>query len=169
MLALWPEDTFARESLIDLLRAQERWTELVAERRAEARALPDGPAARRALREAAWVLEVRLDDTASAAQVYDEWLHAASPDDRTALEGAARCRAQFGDRSARSPRAGRSPSSIRRAEAQWLLGRALERAGQFDEAADVFRGARGARRAVGRGDERRARARRSRGRRAPTR
>ena len=42
VLALWPEDTFARESLIDLLRAQEKWTELVTERRAEARALPDG-------------------------------------------------------------------------------------------------------------------------------
>jgi tetratricopeptide (TPR) repeat protein len=48
VLALWPEDTFARESLIDLLRAQEKWTELVTERRAEARALPDGAAARRA-------------------------------------------------------------------------------------------------------------------------
>ncbi|HEU4729267.1 MAG TPA: hypothetical protein VFT22_15305, partial [Kofleriaceae bacterium] len=85
VLTLWPEDTFARESLIDLLRAQEKWTELVTERRAEARAMPDGPAARRALREAAWVLEIRLGDTASAAQVYDEWLIRA-PEDRTALE-----------------------------------------------------------------------------------
>ncbi len=57
VLAQWTDDTFSRESLIDLLRAQERWPELVSERRAEARALPDGPAARRALREAAWVLE----------------------------------------------------------------------------------------------------------------
>src|SRR5690606_18388599 len=73
VLALWPDDTFSRESLIDLLRAQERWTELVTERRAEARALSDA-AARRALREAAWVLEVRVGDPASAAQVYDEWL-----------------------------------------------------------------------------------------------
>jgi tetratricopeptide (TPR) repeat protein len=139
VLALWPEDTFARESLIDLLRAQEKWTELVTERRAEARALPDGPAVRRALREAAWVLEIRLGDTASAAQVYDEWL-AHSPDDRAALEGAARCRASFGDRLgevvARRAIADLDPS----AEAQWLLARALERSGQFDEAADVFRG-----------------------------
>lgn len=138
VLALWPEDTFARESLIDLLRAQEKWTELVAERRAEARALPDGPAARRALREAAWALEVRLGDTASAAQVYDEWL-VRIPEDRTALEGAARCRASFGDRlgevTARRAIAELDPS----AETQWLLGRALERSGQFDEAADVFR------------------------------
>ncbi|HEY4238273.1 MAG TPA: tetratricopeptide repeat protein [Kofleriaceae bacterium] len=138
VLAIWPEDTFARESLVDLLRAQEKWTELVTERRAEARALPDGGAARRALREAAWVLEVRLGDTASAAAVYDEWL-LRIPDDRTALEGAARCRAAFGDRNgevvARKAIADGDPSP----EAQWLLGRALERAGQFDEAAEVFR------------------------------
>ncbi|HEY4177595.1 MAG TPA: tetratricopeptide repeat protein [Kofleriaceae bacterium] len=138
VLALWPEDTFARESLIDLLRAQERWTELVAERRAEARALPDGPSARRALREAAWILEVRLEDVASAAAVYEEWL-TRIPEDRTALEGAARARGQFGDRNgeviARRAIADNDPS----AESQWLLARALERAGQFDEAADVFR------------------------------
>jgi len=138
VLALWPEDTFARESLIDLLRAQEKWTELVAERRTEARALPDGPAARRALREAAWVLEVRLGDTAAAAQVYDEWL-IRSPDDRTALEGAARCRASFGDRLGEIT-ARRSIAEFDTSpETQWLLGRALERGGQFDEAADVFR------------------------------
>ncbi|HMG21716.1 MAG TPA: hypothetical protein VK607_10380, partial [Kofleriaceae bacterium] len=139
VLALWPEDTFARESLIDLLRAQEKWTELVTERRTEARALPDGAAARRALREAAWVLEIRLGDTASAAQVYDEWL-IRMPEDRTALEGAARCRASFGDRlgevTARRAIADIDPSP----ESQWLLGRALERSGQFDDAADVFRG-----------------------------
>src|SRR6202008_1065987 len=44
VLALWPDDSFSRESLIDLLRAQERWTELVTERRAEARTAAD-PAA----------------------------------------------------------------------------------------------------------------------------
>ncbi len=138
VLSLWPDDAFARESLIDLLRAQERWVELVTERRAEARALPDGTVARRALREAAWVLEVRLKDVASAAAVYEEWLQRL-PEDRTALEGAARSRAQFGDRNgevtARRAIADLDPSP----EVQWLLGRALERAGQFDEAADVFR------------------------------
>ncbi len=138
VLTLWPEDAFARESLIDLLRAQERWAELVTERRAEARVLPDGPAARRALREAAWVLEVRIGDVASAAAVYEEWLQRFD-NDRTALEGAARARAQFGDRNgeviARKAIADQDPGP----EAQWLLGRALERAGQFDEATDVFR------------------------------
>ncbi|HEV7554072.1 MAG TPA: hypothetical protein VGO00_01390, partial [Kofleriaceae bacterium] len=138
VLGLWPDDTFARESLLDLLRAQERWTELVSERRAEARGLPDGPAARRALREAAWVLENRLDDVASAAQVYDEWL-ARFPDDRPALDGTSRCRAQFGDRNgevvARAAIAELDPTP----ETQWLWGRSLERAGQVDEAADIYR------------------------------
>ncbi len=138
VLVLWPEDTFARESLIDLLRAQERWTELVTERRNEARALPDGSPARRALREAAWVLEVRLNDVATAALVYDEWL-ARYPDDRLALEGAARCRAKFGDRGG-EVRARHAIADVDKGpEAQWLLGRAFERAGQFDEAADVYR------------------------------
>jgi cellulose synthase operon protein C len=96
VLELWPDDAFARESLVDLLRAQERWPELVAERRAEARTLPDGPAARRALREAAHVLEVRSADMSAAAAVYDEWL-ARMPEDRFALEGVARCRAALGE------------------------------------------------------------------------
>jgi tetratricopeptide (TPR) repeat protein len=137
VLALWPDDAFARESLIDLLRAQERWAELVTERRGEARSLSDA-AARRALREAAWVLEVRANDPAQAAQVYDEWL-ARLPDDRAALEGSARCRAAFGDRigevTTRRQIAELDPTP----ETQWLLARALERAGQFDEAADVYR------------------------------
>ncbi len=138
VLALWPDDTFARESLIDLLRAQERWAELVAERRAEARALPDGPVARRALREAAWILEVRLGDVASAAAVYEEWL-ARIPDDRPALEGAARARGQFGDRNGEVTARRAIAELDGTPESQWLLARALERAGQFDEAADAFR------------------------------
>jgi tetratricopeptide (TPR) repeat protein len=139
VLALRPEDTFARESLVDLLRAQEKWPELVAERRAEARALPDDAAARRALREAAWVLEVRIGDTASAAQVYDEWL-SRLPDDRAALEGAARCRASFGDRLGEIAARRRIADIDPAAEVQWLLARALEQAGQLDQAAEVYRG-----------------------------
>ncbi|MDQ3335380.1 MAG: hypothetical protein M4D80_09465 [Myxococcota bacterium] len=138
VLSVWPEDTFARESLVDLLRAQERWAELVTERRAEARTLPDGAAARRALREAAWVLEIKLADYAQAAQVFEEWL-TRLPDDRSALEGIARCRGQFGDRLGEAA-SRRTISELEpTAETQWLLGRALERAGQFDDAADVFR------------------------------
>lgn len=138
VLSLWPDDTFSRESLLDLLRAQERWQELVTERRAEAKSLPDGPAARRALREAAWVLETRLGDAAQAAQVYDEYL-VRFPDDRWALEGIARCRAKFGDRngeaSARASIAEANPS----ANATWLHARSLERAAQIDEAAEQYR------------------------------
>ncbi len=138
VLALWPDDTFSRESLLDLLRAQERWQELVVERRTEAKSLPDGPSARRALREAAWILEIRLDDAAQAAQVYDDWL-ARMPDDRAALEGIARCRAKFGDRNGEVSARAAIAESDRTADAAWLHGRALERAGQFDEAADVYR------------------------------
>lgn len=138
VLALWPDDTFARESLCDLLRAQERWQELVAERRSEAKALPDGRAARRALREAAWVLEVRLDDAAQAAQVYEEWL-ARIPDDRSALEGLARCRAKFGDLLGEAETRGAIAEAEPSVNAIWLHARSLEKAGQFDEAADQYR------------------------------
>jgi len=138
VLALWPEDTFVRESLLDLLRAQERWPELVAERRTEAKALPDGPAARRALREAAWVLENRLDDAAQAAQIYEEWL-SRSPDDRFALEGVARVRAKFNDRQGEAAARGTIAEAEPSASAIWLHARALERAGQFDEAAEQYR------------------------------
>ncbi|MBA3391539.1 MAG: hypothetical protein H0T89_02790 [Deltaproteobacteria bacterium] len=148
VLTVWPEDTFSRESLVDLLRAQERWPELVAERRAEAAALSDtggGEAARRALREAAWVLEVRLAEPAAAAQVHQDWL-ARFPEDRGALEGLARCAAHSAS-SESTGNAGHGEVIARRRiadlepspETAWLYGRALERAGQFDEAADAFR------------------------------
>ncbi|MBV8758093.1 MAG: hypothetical protein JO257_12480 [Deltaproteobacteria bacterium] len=137
VLVLWPEDTFARESLVDLLRAQEKWTELVAERRAEARALPDGPAARRALREAAWVLEVRLGDAAQAAQVYEEWSQR-FPDDIAAIEGVARCRAAANDWAGEA-RARAQAAENSSPDARWLYARALERANQHDDAADQYR------------------------------
>src|SRR4030095_7205543 len=74
-----------------------------------------------------------------SAEFYDEWL-IRIPEDRTALEGAARCRASFGDRlgevTARRAIADLDPSP----DVQWVLGRALERSGQFDDAADVFPG-----------------------------
>ncbi|HEY5949472.1 MAG TPA: hypothetical protein VIV40_28455, partial [Kofleriaceae bacterium] len=138
VLQLWPEDTFARESLLDLLRAQERWQELVAERRNEAKTLPDGPAARRALREAAWILEVRLDDAPQAAQIYEEWL-LRLPDDRSALEGLARCRAKFGDLLGEATTRGTLAETDPSTNATWLHARSLERAGQLDEAAELYR------------------------------
>ncbi|HEX2844615.1 MAG TPA: hypothetical protein VHP64_05145, partial [Candidatus Limnocylindria bacterium] len=138
VVALWPDDTFARESLCDLLRAQERWQELVTERRNEAKALPDGPAARRALREAAWVHEVRLDDAAQAAAVYDDWLSRV-PDDRTALEGLARCRAKLGDRAGEAAARGMIAEAEPSDNAVWLHARSLETAGQTDDAAEQYR------------------------------
>jgi tetratricopeptide (TPR) repeat protein len=148
VIAVWPDDTFARESLVDLLRAQERWPELVAERRAEARALPDTAAARRALREAAWVLEVRQDDDAAAAAVYDEWL-ARFPDDRAAAYGVARTRARIARRAQNNEQASAREAEVaaRRtiaeldgsADAQWLHAHALERVGRHDDAAEIYR------------------------------
>ncbi len=139
LLSLWPADNFVRESLLDLLRAQERWQELVSERRSEARALPDGSAARRALREAAWILEVRLDDSAEAAHVYGDWL-ARMPGDRAALEGAARCRAKTGDKAGEVTARAAIAEIDATPDAAWLHARALERAGQADDAAEIYRG-----------------------------
>ncbi|HEX4452166.1 MAG TPA: hypothetical protein VH143_14920 [Kofleriaceae bacterium] len=138
VLAIWPDDTFARESLIDLLRAQERWIELVAERRSEAKARADGPAARRALREAAWVLEVRLGDAAGAAEVYAEWA-IRHHDDRMALEGLARTRAAAGDHRGEADARRTIAQSDPNPDTQWLLGKTLERADQIDDAADQYR------------------------------
>jgi tetratricopeptide (TPR) repeat protein len=138
VLALWPDDTFARESLMDLLRAQERWPELVQERRNEARGLPDGPAARRALREAAWVLEVRKGDPAEAAKVYEDWI-ARMPDDRGAQEGLARCRAAVGDHVGVVAARAAIAEADSNPDAQWLHGASLEHAGLTEEAAEQYR------------------------------
>jgi tetratricopeptide (TPR) repeat protein len=138
VLALWPDDAFARESLVDLLRAQERWPELVAERRAEALAVPDGRAARRALREAALVLEIRVGDVAAAAGVYDDWL-ARMPDDRFALEGIARCRAALGDHEAEIRARVAVVEADGTAYARFQLASCLERAGKVDDAITAYR------------------------------
>ncbi|HSN30438.1 MAG TPA: hypothetical protein VLT45_29320, partial [Kofleriaceae bacterium] len=136
VIALWPDDSFSRESLVDLLRAQEKWTELVTERRNEARVLPDGPAARRALREAAWVLEIRLGDAEQAALVYEEWA-ARFPDDIAAIEGIARCRAATGDWAGEAR--ARAQNDDASADARWLFARALERGNQHDDAGEQYR------------------------------
>ena len=121
VLALWPDDTFARESLIDLLRAQEKWpssSPSAAPRRARS---PDGPAARRALREAAWVLEIRHRRRRVRPRRSTRSGCSRIPDDRAALEGAARCRAGV----RRSRRRGRARARTiaevdRSTDAQWL-------------------------------------------------
>lgn len=137
-LVVWPDDVFARESLADLLRAQERWAELVEERRAEARLLPDGAAARRALREAAWVLEHRIGDIATALAVYIDWSERLT-DDRTALEGVARCYARLGDGANEVAIRGRLADLEGSPVVIWEWARALERAGKIDQAIDAYR------------------------------
>src|SRR5207248_5867272 len=87
VLALEPGNVYARDAVADLLRSHQRWPELVDVRVAEARACPDAASARAGLREAAWVLEICLDDPSRAATVYDDWL-TRLPDDRAALGGA---------------------------------------------------------------------------------
>ncbi|MBS1119104.1 MAG: Tetratricopeptide repeat protein [Deltaproteobacteria bacterium] len=138
LLALGPQDGFARDALIGLLRQQARWVELVAERRAEAAAQSDGPAVRRALREAAWVLEILLSDVAQAADVYEAWI-GRLPDDRIALEGLARCRAQLGDHRREVTVRAKIVELDPIADARWLFARSLERAGSYDQAAEEYR------------------------------
>lgn len=137
-LGIWPDDVFARESLADLLRAQERWVELVDERRAEARLLPDGPAARRALREAAWVLEHRIGDIPSALAVYIDWSERLT-DDRTALEGVARCYARLGDGPNEVAIRGRLADLEGSPVVIWEWARSLERAGKIDQSIEAYR------------------------------
>ncbi|MBP9204663.1 MAG: hypothetical protein KBG28_11910 [Kofleriaceae bacterium] len=134
-----PDDAFARASLVDLLRADERWAELVEERQREAAALPDGAAAGRAQREAAWVLEVRLGQPAAAAAAWRAMLDRA-PDDATALDGLVRT---LGADPAASveflERIADAAAPEHAAAARLELALALERAGRRDDAVDAYR------------------------------
>ena len=127
------DDELLRDVRNSLLRDQERWVELASERRVEGYIAVDDAAARRAWREAAWVLELRFDDLAQAATVYSEW-RSRMPEDRMAIEGLARCRAATGnfveEAEARAAILALDDSD----EQRWLLARSLERAGRADEA-----------------------------------
>ncbi len=79
-LELSPESRFARGQLVSALRRARRWDDVVAELRAEASQLADGPAAFRALREAAVLLEERLAQPAAAAEVYRALIERAPPE-----------------------------------------------------------------------------------------
>jgi tetratricopeptide (TPR) repeat protein len=137
LLALAPDDVLVRDALVGVLREKARWRELASERRAEARAV-EPAAARRAWREAAWVLEVLCDDLAQAAEVYGEWWRKL-PDDRTALEGVARTRAALRDHAGEVAARAAIAAIDQTTDAHWLHARSLERAGQHAEAADVYR------------------------------
>ncbi|MCB9571123.1 MAG: hypothetical protein H6709_03440 [Kofleriaceae bacterium] len=147
VLAVWPADRYARAALVELLRAQEHWEDLVAQRRAEALELADGPGMVRALREAAWVLEERLGRPADAAGVYRELLDR-EPTEAAALDGLIRCRAAAGDAiglvgalEARLETLASAddvaPATL--AGAAVALAMAHEQAGRVDDAVDAYR------------------------------
>lgn len=146
VLQVWPGERYARAAMVELLRAQERWEDLVAQRRAEAKQLSDGPGLVRALREAAWVLEERLGRPGDAAQVYRELLDRA-PDEPSAALGLVRCRAASGDafglvaalegRLESQITGGAEPAAI--AGAAVTLATAHEAAGRVDDAVDAYR------------------------------
>jgi tetratricopeptide (TPR) repeat protein len=148
-LAVWPDDRYSRESIIELLRDAGRWDELVAERRAEAAdQAGDDPAALRALREAAWLLEDRLGRPADAAGVWREILDRA-PDPASsgavhaaALAGLVRTAAASGDDDAlvaALDRALDGASGDAAIHTALRLGATHERAGRSDDAAEAYR------------------------------
>ncbi len=139
-LAVWPADRAARAAIIDLLRVEGRWEDLVGERRAEAADLADGATAIRALREAAWVLEDRLGRPADAALAYREVLDR-SPDDPHALAALIRCRAAAGDRDGLiAALEQRVDAATGRGAVMAAIELALaqERAGRVDDALDSY-------------------------------
>ncbi len=148
VLASWPSERYARAALVELLRQQERWEDLVAVRRAEASELSDGPGVVRALREAAWVLEERLGRPADAAAIYRELLDRA-PDEPQAALGLVRCHAASGDslglRAALEHRletlatADPAVDPAALAAAAVALALAHEQAGHVDDAIDYYK------------------------------
>lgn len=144
VLAVDADDDFARESVLDLLRASGRVAELAELRIAQAAQLPDGPAVRQALTEAAWLLELRLDRPGPAARAWQALLDR-EPEDRVALEGLLRCRRAQGDVAgqidalARLTQLSADPAATpSRLAAGVALAWAHETRGQLDEAADVL-------------------------------
>ncbi|CAN5688000.1 hypothetical protein BH11MYX1_BH11MYX1_01430 [soil metagenome] len=119
---LAPDDELARARLAGLLRARGELEALVAVREAELPGLVDLPSLRRAFREIAWVLEVRLADRARAAAAYRAW-STRMPDDPVAKEGLLRCGGEdeIATRRALAELEG-TPAS------QFLYARALDRA-----------------------------------------
>ena len=82
LLAAMTDDGLVRDSRYEILRERERWIELASERRVEAYTTEQPEVARRAWREASWVMELRFADLAHAATIYAEW-RARLPEDRT--------------------------------------------------------------------------------------
>ncbi|HWM88053.1 MAG TPA: hypothetical protein VNO33_19505, partial [Kofleriaceae bacterium] len=138
----WPADRFARQALADALRRASRWEELAAERRAEAAELPEGPAAARALREAAALLAERLDHPAEAAAVYRD-LCDRVPEDAEALAAMAEALARSGDTGAALDALEREVAARGADEhaeaALYRLAHRAEQAGRPADAEDAYR------------------------------
>jgi hypothetical protein len=124
--------------MLAALRVRQRWLDVVEERGREIQATADPCAARRALREIAWVQEIVLDDAAGAARAYADW-STQLPRDRTALEGLARCRATLSDHAGEAEVRSRIVELDAGAEAAWLYARALEVAGADEPAREQYR------------------------------
>jgi len=139
-----PGDRYARAALVSLLRAEQRWDELVAERKAEADYVEDGPGVARALREAAWVLRQKLDKAGAAADLYRELLDRV-PDDAFALRGLADALGAAGDVAGlaevleRDAAAQTEPAA--QAAAYLRLGGLLERNDRLADALEAYRSA----------------------------
>ena len=132
---LAPSYPYARQALVEMLRRQQRWPELVELRREE---LTEDAGSRAALHEIAWVLEVCLADPRAAAEAYAQWVKQL-PADRAALEGLARCRAAIGDGEGEASARGALLALDDTLEARWLYARSLERANASEVAIAEYR------------------------------
>lgn len=144
VLEIWPGDRYARAALVALLRRAERWDDLVAERKAEAAQLDDGPTLVRALREAADVMRRKLGDTAGSRALYRELLDR-MPGQLDAVRGLVATARELDDADAlidaleAQVEAANSPLAT--GVARLHLAGALERAGRHQDAIDAYRGA----------------------------
>jgi tetratricopeptide (TPR) repeat protein len=133
-----PDDLVIRDAFLDAYRAAGRWEELAEFRLQRADEVTDAREVRRELQEAAWVLEVKLDDPQRARDVFATW-STRLPEDRMALSGLARCCAKLRDHqrevAARTAIVALDPSP----ESRWRLACSLELAGRFDAAIVLFR------------------------------
>jgi len=147
VLELDADDAFATEALLSAYRRLGMWSELVAQRRAEAAALADGPRLIRALREAAEVTRHELGKPLEAAQIYRE-LYDRVPGEESALHGLAGALAAAGDRGQatvleqlaelRTEPAARAAALLRLGELYAVEGRASEASEVYRRVAEVI-------------------------------
>ena len=121
-----------------LLRRRDRWPELAELWVAEASASTDLELVRRALREAAWICEVRTHEIARARDIYRTWA-TRLPDDEGAWAGLARCAAELRDTATEVEARGRVAEIAVTDEHRYLHAHSLEQAGALTEAIATYR------------------------------